>query len=110
MGPTAEEGMFITAVARAPSKALDEGKSVCVSSWRRIADSSMPPRVKATGNYLNSRLALLAARADGYDDAFLLNANGTVAEATGSCAYFRVARGRDNAHPEWRTPVYGRAA
>lgn len=195
MGPTSDEGLFITAVARPPGKALESGKSVCVSSWRRISDASMPPRVKAAGNYQNSRLALHAAWADGYDDAVMLNANGTVAEAAGSClmmvrngqvctppvtagilesitraaliclfadklgmavqereidrtelylaeevflcgsgmevvpviavdrltvgegrkgpvttaiqdAYFRVARGQDNAYPEWRTPVY----
>lgn len=199
MGPTSDEGLFITAVARPPGKALHAGKSVCVSSWRRISDASVPPRVKAAGNYQNSRLALHAAWADGYDDAVLLNANGTVAEAAGSClmmvrngtvctppvtagilesitraalirlfadklgmavqqreidrtelylaeevflcgsgmevvpvtsvdrlpvsegrkgpmtaaiqdAYFRVARGQDNAYPEWRTPVYQRAA
>lgn len=199
MGPTSDEGLFITAVARPPGKALQAGKSVCVSSWRRISDSSMPPRVKAAGNYQNSRLALHAAWADGYDDAVLLNANGTVAEAAGSClmmvrndevctppvtagilesitraslirlfadklgrqvvereidrtelylaeevflcgsgmevvpvvavdrlpvgngrmgpltaaiqdTYFRVARGQDNAYPQWRTPVYREAA
>jgi len=45
----------------------------------------VPPRVKAAGDYQNSRLALHAAWADGYDDAVMLNANGTVAEAAGSC-------------------------
>ena len=198
LGPPGHEGFFITAVPRPRARALDHGKHVCVSSWRRIADESIPPRVKAAGNYQNSRLALNAAWADGYDDAVLLNGNGTVAEAAGAClmmvrgdqvctppvtagilesitrsvliqlfdeklgrrviereidrtelyiadeiflcgsgaevvpvisvdrlqvgagrkgpvtaaiqdTYFRVARGQDNAYPEWRTPVYGRA-
>jgi branched-chain amino acid aminotransferase len=32
MGPTTDEGLFITAVARPPGKALDAGKHVCVSA------------------------------------------------------------------------------
>ena len=40
-----------------------EGLHVGVSAWRRIADESMPPRVKSVANYQNSRLALLDAKA-----------------------------------------------
>jgi branched-chain amino acid aminotransferase len=57
--------------------------SVGVSSWLRISDRSMPPRVKAGANYQNSRLATLEARASGYDDAILLNEWGRVAEGSG---------------------------
>ena len=56
-----------------------------VSSWRRISDDSVPPRVKASANYQNGRLAGVEARVNGYDDALLLNRNGTVAECTGTC-------------------------
>lgn len=59
------------------------GLSVQVSSWTRISDRSMPPRVKAAANYHNSRLALLQATADGYDDAILLTAEGRVSEGPG---------------------------
>lgn len=59
------------------------GLRVAVSSWTRTADNAIPPRVKAAANYQNSRLALVQARLDGYDDAILLNANGTVAEGPG---------------------------
>jgi branched-chain amino acid aminotransferase len=57
----------------------------CVSSWTRISDNAMPPRVKASSNYLNSRYASEEARRNGYDVALFLNANGKVSEAPGAC-------------------------
>jgi branched-chain amino acid aminotransferase len=59
------------------------GLHVAVSSWHRTADNAIPARVKAAANYQNSRLALLQARTDGYDDAVLLNSDGSVAEGPG---------------------------
>ena len=56
-----------------------------VSSWRRVSDEVMPPRIKNLSNYRNSQLAGVEARLDGYDTALLLNANGTIAEAPGAC-------------------------
>ena len=75
-------------VAFRPERTLDD--KVCraaVSSWRRIDDSSMPPRVKTAANYSNGRLALLQAKADGYDEVVLLNQAGKVAEASSSCLF-----------------------
>jgi branched-chain amino acid aminotransferase len=65
---------------------LKQGKVVnaCVSSWTRNNDNSMPPRVKASSNYLNSRYASEEARRNGYDLAILLNPNGKVSEAPGA--------------------------
>lgn len=60
-----------------------EGLKVCVSSWRRIGDESMPPRIKTVGNYHNSRLALLDAKASGFQDAILLDQRGKVTEGPG---------------------------
>ncbi len=60
-----------------------EGLHVQVSSWTRVSDRGMPPRVKAVPNYHNSRLALLQAKVDGYDDAILLTQEGRVAEGPG---------------------------
>lgn len=82
---TRDEGLFVSAIPRPGGKWLKTGKNVRVSSWRRISDASMPPRIKASGNYVNSRLALLDAWQDGYDDAIILNDRGTVAESAGSC-------------------------
>ena len=56
-----------------------------VSSWRRVSDETMPPRIKNLSNYRNGQLAGMEARLDGYDTAFLINAGGTVAEAPGAC-------------------------
>lgn len=98
LSKTREEGLFVTAVARPTAKWLTEGKRVRISSWTRISDNSMPPRVKAAGNYQNSRLALLEAWQDGYDDAILLNAQGTVAEAAGACLMM-VRRGQVSTPP-----------
>jgi branched-chain amino acid aminotransferase len=86
-GPT---GLAVDARAlRMSSKpALD----VCVSTWVRNADGMMPPRIKSSANYQNSRLAMLEARTDGYDCALLLNSHGKVAEAPGA-AFFMVRDG-----------------
>lgn len=70
-----------------------EGLKVCVSSWRRIGDESMPPRVKTVGNYHNSRLALLDARMAGFQDAILLDQRGKVTEGPGY-NFFMVRGGR----------------
>jgi branched-chain amino acid aminotransferase len=59
------------------------GLNVSVSSWTRTSDRSIPPRVKAISNYMNSRLALIQAQADGYDDTLLLTPEGKVAEGPG---------------------------
>jgi branched-chain amino acid aminotransferase len=56
-----------------------------VSSWTRIADNVMPPRIKASSNYLNSRYAGEEARRNGYDYAIILNSSGKVAEGPGAC-------------------------
>jgi branched-chain amino acid aminotransferase len=69
------------------------GLDVQVSSWTRISDNSMPPRIKAVPNYHNSRLALMQARADGYDDAILLSSDGKVTEGPGY-AIFMLRGGR----------------
>lgn len=60
-----------------------QGVHIQVSSWTRISESDLPPRVKASANYHNSRLALLQAKADGYDDAILLGPGGKVTEGPG---------------------------
>lgn len=59
------------------------GLHVGVSSWHRTADNAIPARVKAAANYQNSRLALLQAKTDGYDDAIMLNQDGSVSEGPG---------------------------
>jgi branched-chain amino acid aminotransferase len=67
------------------------GITVGVSSWTRIADGAMPPRIKCSANYQNGRLAMLEAKANGYEGALLLNSRGKLAEAPGACCF--VVRG-----------------
>ncbi|QIB47731.1 branched-chain amino acid transaminase [Streptomyces aureoverticillatus] len=52
------------------------------SSWRRTHQDTIPPLAKATGAYLNSSLAKLAAVRAGYDDALLLTAAGHLSESS----------------------------
>ena len=61
------------------------GKTACTSTWRRIDDIVMPPRIKAGANYINGRYAHLEAQANGFDLPILLNASGKVAEGAGAC-------------------------
>ena len=64
-------------------EALREGVDVGVSSWRQRGINSMPPAIKATGNYLNSSFARIEANQHGYNEAVLLNEDGKVCEGTG---------------------------
>ncbi len=58
-----------------------------ISSWTRISDNVMPPRIKALPNYANSRLASHEAQRNGYDQPIFLNTAGKVAEGPGSCLF-----------------------
>jgi branched-chain amino acid aminotransferase len=57
----------------------------CISSWTRISDNVMPPRVKNISNYRNGQLATMEAQRNGYDVGLLLNDHGKVAEGPGAC-------------------------
>lgn len=60
----------------------EEGASVCVSSWRRISDSAIPARAKATGSYINSAFSKTEALLNGFDEAIVLNEDGHVSEGS----------------------------
>ena len=85
LGPTVDNGVYITAVPWPQPAALWNGVAAGVASWRRISDDSVPPRLKAGANYQNSRLAQTEAKVNGYDTAIILNNRGTVAEGPGAC-------------------------
>ncbi len=63
------------------------------SSWRRPEDSIMPTGVKITGLYTTSILAKTEAVTAGYDEAVLLNWDGTVSEGSGE-NLFMISDGR----------------
>jgi branched-chain amino acid aminotransferase len=67
---------------------MARGIKVVVSSWRKFDRSMLPPTVKGCGHYTNSILAAQEAAAKGALEAILLNADGTVAEATGENVFF----------------------
>jgi branched-chain amino acid aminotransferase len=72
---------------------LESGVRSTISAWRRPTDSSISPRVKASANYLNSRVALLDANLKGFDIPVLLNERGKVSEGPGQ-NIFLVRHGR----------------
>jgi branched-chain amino acid aminotransferase len=79
-------GGFILPRLAPHSPGIAEGIDTCISSWTRIADTSVPPRVKAGANYHNSRLAVMEARTNGYaGQPILLNERGKVSEGPGAC-------------------------
>lgn len=59
-----------------------KGLSVCVSSWNRVEDNSIPPRAKISGSYANTALIVTEARMAGFDDAIVLSKNGNVSEGS----------------------------
>lgn len=63
--------------------ALLNGVDVCVSSWHRPAPDTHPALAKASGNYLNSQLMRMEARANGYAEAIALDTRGYVSEGSG---------------------------
>jgi branched-chain amino acid aminotransferase len=84
-GPT---DMFIAPMAKARALGEDkEGFRCCVSSWERINDNSMSPRIKVGANNINSRMGQIEAVNNGFDSTIFLNSRGTVSEGPGSCLF-----------------------
>jgi len=60
-----------------------EGLDVCVSSWRKTGEPSVPSLAKASGHYINSVLAKVEAAQNGFDEAVFLDHRGFVSEGSG---------------------------
>lgn len=60
-----------------------EELKVAITSWQRLEDNMLPPRTKATAAYLNSALASLEVKQNGYDEAIFLTSNGNICEGPG---------------------------
>lgn len=86
--------MFIAPIPRGRTSAEynKKGLHCCVSSWRRISDDDLSPRIKCGANYINSRAGQREALRNGYDTCIFLNKSGYVAEGPGSC-FFMVKNG-----------------
>lgn len=80
--------MFIAPIAKKFQHFADKQGLRCqVSSWERISDRNLSPRAKVGANYINSRMAYLEARENGYDTALILNCQGKVSEGPGACLF-----------------------
>jgi len=80
--------MFIAPIARERTSIAGlQGKAACVSSWERISDNVMPPRIKVGANYINGRYAHLQAQRDGYDLPIFLGRDRKVSEGAGACLF-----------------------
>jgi len=64
-------------------EALAKGARITISPWRKFQNNAFPKSIKATGQYLNSLLAVQDAKSRGFDEALLLNVDGTVSEGSG---------------------------
>lgn len=84
--PSEIQGSLLVNTSTMPSHLLTgKVQHAKVSSWMRISDNVMPPRVKNISNYRNGQLATYEVREDGYDVALMLNAQGKISEAPGAC-------------------------
>jgi branched-chain amino acid aminotransferase len=59
--------------------------SAGISTWTRISERLMPPRIKAFSNYSNGRLGMIEAQMNGYDCPIFMNELGMVTESAGAC-------------------------
>ena len=64
-------------------EALDKGIRVKTSSFARSHVNTCMSKAKAAGNYINSIMAKIEAKEEGFDEAIMLDTNGFVSEATG---------------------------
>ena len=64
-------------------EALLKGAKITISSWRKFETKSFPVSTKASGQYLNSLLAVQDAKSRGFDEALLLNLDDSIAEGSG---------------------------
>ena len=61
----------------------DGALKCCTSSWRRVDDTNVPPRLKISGTYVNGILAKTEATLAGFDEAIMLTQDGFVSEGSG---------------------------
>tara|TARA_B100000029_G_scaffold441190_1_gene458821 strand:- start:22 stop:960 length:939 start_codon:yes stop_codon:yes gene_type:complete len=64
------------------------GVKLTVSPWRKFSYKSMPSTAKASGQYMNSLLAVRDARTKGFDEALLLNEDENIAEGSGQNIFY----------------------
>lgn len=88
-GSTEPVDMFVAPIpkGRMSAEYNKKGLNCCITSWRRISDTTLSPRIKCGANYINSRMGQREALRNGYDTCIFLNDAGKVAEGPGSCFF-----------------------
>lgn len=81
--------MFISPIPKrfTSSEYNQKGLNCCVTSFRRINEDCMSPKIKCGANYINSRNGQREAIKNGFDTCIFLNSKGTVSEGPGSCLF-----------------------
>lgn len=81
--------MFIAPIPRGNTSAEynKRGLNICVTSWTRISENALSPRIKCGANYINSRYGQREALRNGYDTCIFLNEYGKISEGPGSCFF-----------------------
>ena len=81
--------MFVAPIPRGRTTAEynKKGLNCCITSWRRISDENLSPRIKCGANYMNSRVGQREALRNGFDTCIFLNEVGKIAEGPGSCFF-----------------------
>lgn len=93
VSPDDQDAFAIVAVPFGEYLHSDNGIHAGISNWRRIDDNSIPARAKICGAYANSAMATDEVHRAGFDEAILLNQDGTVAEGA-TCNLFMVRKGK----------------
>jgi branched-chain amino acid aminotransferase len=88
-----EDDFFIVVTTLPTYLDTVNGVRCCTSSWRRVADTMIPPNGKICGIYVNSALAKTEAQENGFDEAILLTQDGHVCEGSGE-NIFLVSEGK----------------
>ena len=65
----------------------NDGLNVCISSWTRINDNSISPRIKCGAKNINRRMGQREALRNGYNTCLFLNEDKKVSEGPGSCLF-----------------------
>lgn len=86
-GSSGPVNMFIAPIPKGRPFPNKIGITCYVSSWERIHEKSLSPKIKCGANYINSRMAHLESIKNNFDTAILLNKEGNVAEGPGSCIF-----------------------
>ena len=88
-GSSEPVGMFVAPIPKknTSSEYNKIGLHCCVTSWERISDRNLSPRIKCGANYINSRAGQREALTNCYDTCIFLNESGKVAEGPGSCFF-----------------------